>query len=503
MRFSILLLALLPLFAQAQSPTKSELSPCGTPPGLSPWLLEYFARPGEYPTRNDDTLKAAVQVHWVGRNDGSARFSPNGLLDAFCRLNQDFASTGIRFYFKNDWNKIDSTAWHNHTTTPQGIAMMLANNVPGALNAYFVSNPAGNCGYNLPYAGVAIGHGCAGPNDHTWTHEVGHALSLPHPFIGWEGKSYTFSTPTPTSLTYDYTHFHDTLDTQIGKLDTALVEYLSGSNCTIAADRICDTPPDYLSNRWNCDGQNKSLVQQKDPNGATFYSDGTLFMSYANDECQNRFSPQQIAAMRANLLSEKADWLTNKIPPPAIVGIPTLLEPAASGPALGTVLRWSSVPNASQYVVQLTRIANFSAVEKEYVTSDTSLVLGQLVANKTYNWRVRPFNEWQTCTSLSPGSKFLTLTPSSTVEPDAEGWRYYPTPLSAGDALQLELPPSWGDAPVQIALFDAVGRQCFEQHFSPKNSRCEVLLPPVADAAGVYFLSVRGRNGAKSGVLIR
>ncbi|MCB0574414.1 MAG: metalloprotease, partial [Saprospiraceae bacterium] len=102
-------------------------------------------------------------------------------------LNEDYAATGIRFYFKDDWNLINSTAWYQHANIPQGIDMMLTNNVPDALNAYFASNVAGNCGYNLPYAGVAVAHNCAATGDHTWAHEVGHALSLPHPFIGWEG----------------------------------------------------------------------------------------------------------------------------------------------------------------------------------------------------------------------------------------------------------------------------------------------------------------------------
>gem|GEM_PF-2452756 len=33
----------------AQSPAKSDLAPCGAPPGLDPWLLEYFKHPIKSP----------------------------------------------------------------------------------------------------------------------------------------------------------------------------------------------------------------------------------------------------------------------------------------------------------------------------------------------------------------------------------------------------------------------------------------------------------------------
>ena len=51
-------------------------------------------------------------------------------------------------------------------------------------HVHFVSDPAGNCGYNLPYAGVAIAMGCGGPSDHTWAHEV--ITSVQHP--SWDGN---------------------------------------------------------------------------------------------------------------------------------------------------------------------------------------------------------------------------------------------------------------------------------------------------------------------------
>ena len=369
--------------------------------------------------------------------------------------------------------------------------MMLANNVPGALNSYFAANVADNCGYNLPYAGVALAHGCSGPNDHTWAHEVGHALSLPHPFIGWENKVYNIANPTPDFVTYDYTYFHDSLETQIpAPLDTALVEYLDGSNCTIAADLICDTKPDYLSYRWDCDGLGNSLAQQKDPAGATFYSDGTLFMSYSDDKCSNRFSDDQIAIMRATLLTEKTDWLTNDPPEGDITESPELLAPIGGqlSPVNGTTLQWTAVPNATHYAVQVSRFASFNVKELDIVTTNTSHTLGQLPNNLTWYWRVRPFNNWFACTEMTSSATFKTSNTISASEPDTDGWRCYPTLLAPGQPLTLEIPESWQGRQTKCVVYDATGRAIWETNTLKINTNTQIQPPSALWAPGVYRL---------------
>lgn len=488
--FTLFALLLCQFTARAQEPAKYELAPCGTPPGITPWLRTYSGRPQDFTfERSGDTLYAAIQVHLVAKDNGSGRISPDKLLDAFCRLNSDFAPARVRFYFKNDWNLIDSTGWHQHQTIPQGIDMMLANNVSGALNSYFASNVAGNCGYNLPYAGVAVAHGCAGPNDHTWTHEVGHALSLPHPFIGWEGKAYGSINPTPDTLTYDYTHFHDSLETVVpAPLDTALVEYLNGSNCAIAADLICDTKADYLSYRWDCDAQNNSLVQQKDPSGAAFYSDGTLYMSYSFDNCQNRFSDEQVAILRANLLSEKAEWLTTASPAADITELPTLLYPIGGqlAPQNGAVLQWTAVPHATRYVVQVSRFSSFLVKEVDQVVTGTSYTTEDLLNNLTYYWRVRPFNDWYACTELTAAASFKTADIVSAPEPDAGGWRCYPTLLSPGQPLTVEMPPARLNHFVRCSVYDAAGRAVWQTETIPGTAIWQIQLPSADWAPGMY-----------------
>ncbi len=504
--FFTLVLGLFAFSLFAQEPSKYDLAPCGTPPGIDPWLKEYYAHPQNYVTaRSIDTLYVALQLHLLAKDNGSGRFSPERVLAAFCQLNADYAPSGIRFFFKNDWDLIDNTLWYQHTTIPQGIDMMLTNNVDSALNAYFAASVAGNCGYNLKYAGVAIAHSCAASGDHTWAHEVGHALSLPHPFIGWEGKNYNSANPTPTQVTYDYTYFHDTIDTQIpAPLDTALVEYLDGSNCDIAADLICDTKPDYLSNRWPCDGQSNSLSKEYDPAGASFYSDGTLYMSYSYDECQTRFSDEEISAMRANLVSVKSAWLADSPAEQDITGMPALLMPAEgeNTPTTGITLTWSSVPHATHYLLQYTRISSFTVKEFELVTADTSFTItSNLLPNKNYYWRVRPFNHWYACTNFAPQQSFFTTPATATTEPDDDGWRCYPTLLRPGQALTLELSPKWLNQNSRYSVYDAMGRQVWQAGIEA-TSRQNLSLPSGAWPAGAYTLVYYGESGVKTRVFI-
>ncbi len=486
----LMLLPGLSLFAQ--EPDAATLQPCGAPPGIDPWLRAWQEHPEQLANRSTDTLYVGIQVHLVARNNATGRLAPERLLDAFCRLNEDFAATGIRFYFKNDWNLPNNTAWYSHSTIPQGIDMMLTNNVPDALNTYFVSDPAGNCGYNLPYAGVAIAHGCSYPDEHTWAHEIGHALSLPHTFIGWENTPYSFANPTPDIVTYDYTYFHDTIDTTVpAPLDTALVERLDGSNCGIAADLFCDTRPDYLNYRWACDDQGESLVMLKDQNGATFKADGTLFMSYSADVCSNRFSDEQLAAMRGNLLTEKVAWLSPGPPAADITDQTTLLSPTGGIPTgnVNVELHWTAVPGATHYIVQVSRFSNYLVKEYNAVVTDTFFTAATLPAGFTYYWRVRPFNYWFACTEFTQNESFMALQSSgASIGSSTGGWRCYPTRLQTGQALTLEIPENSVNQRAQYEVFDAAGRLLMQGETRPESTKISLQLPVEQWPSGLYRL---------------
>jgi len=313
----------------ALSIAQSNLNPCGTVDHRSDWLKNFQRNKGLVDTRDGETIYVPLSVYVVSNDDGTGAISPASLLGSLCTLNDDFLDANIHFYLQDGIQYLSRSEMYSHQTTTDAALQMFDLNTPNTINCYIVGTAAGNCGYNLPYAGVVLDINCTNPDDHTWAHEIGHNLRLPHPFLGWEGgighdgapvgssnSTQTFAQPAPEYVTYNYTLFKDSLilgDTII--IDTAFVEKVDGSNCEYAADGFCDTAPDYLAYRWTCNpSSGMSIGNMLDPNGESFKSDGSLIMSYANDECASRFSEEQIEAMRANLLDEKSEYLTNQMP---------------------------------------------------------------------------------------------------------------------------------------------------------------------------------------------
>ncbi len=482
-----------------------DLFPCGTGPVLDPGTAA-FLRANPYARPNlSDTLWVGLQIHLLGRDEGTGHLSAIRLLEAFNRLNLDFAASAVQFYFKYDWNYIDSTAWFAHDTIAVGRDMMFAMDVPDATNCYFVSSAAGNCGYNLPYASVAMAFSCTGPNDHTWTHEMGHQYGVPHPFRGWEGTFYSPAQPTPLYLLYDYTHFHSTPDSVNAPLDTALVEYVDGRNCTESADLICDTRPDYLAYRWNCNPQGNSTVKQVDPDGQEFFSDGTLYMSYAADNCQNRFSDQQVAVMRNNLQVIKPMVLAPSRPAFPVAGAPVLLAPVggATAPNQQTVFQWAAAPGATGYVLQVSRFPNFFILEINDWTRDTSWISDKnLTANQTYYWRVKPFNMVDGGAPFTASGTFKAGQVLTAVETNAGGWRLYPTLLEAGQSLWLEHDGQGPDEPVLLTVFDPLGRLLWQEK-RPVLPLMRIDLPATDHQRGLFRLLLQNSHSARTMTFLR
>lgn len=388
--------------------------------------------------------------------------------------------------------------------------MMFAENVPNTINCYIVNNPTGACGYNLPYAGITIAKSCNRANDHTWAHEIGHAFRLPHPFLGWEsgisysdtlGITHSFSNPAPTQVLYDYTLFKDSLITDTIIIDTALVEYVDGRNCAIAGDGFCDTPPDYLYFRWQCDGTSSTL-EQTDPDGVKFRSDATLFMSYAADDCQNRFSDEQIAAMRANILDRKSyllgqDTLGTAIPPQA----PIVLAPGEGEEVSFQNIRfeWNAVPGAEQYIFQLSRLPSLGFPEVDTMVAENFIEIPELRNNTTFYWRIRPLNKRSFCTAYSDVRSFGTTTITSTEDLQSERIiKVFPNPVRAGEPMQVHFPHVL-NKPAHLQIWNATGQLVWAQSIQSglKVASVQTRLP-----RGFYTIGLKAAGILRVGKLI-
>lgn len=470
--FSFAIGLFLPLNSHSQ-----ELAPCGTNLGVSPWLRDFQSRINSS-SRTEELMYLPLQVHVVGTDQGSGYMSKKAVFQAFCTLNEDFVQANIQFFLANPINYIDNSNYYQHEFDG-GYDMMAQNNFPNAINCYIVEDPAGNCGYFFPGVdGIALSKSCTGPNDHTWAHEVGHFLSLPHPFYGWEGQTHNYNLPAPTEW------------------DGWAVEKTDGTNCTTAGDGFCDTAPDYLNYRWNCNGNGQSSTLQTDPNGETFASDGTLYMSYSNSSCKSTFSDDQIAAMRANVEEERTNLITV---PPVLEDI-TIIEqeeinviaPASGVLAEGdpVTLTWEPVPGATHYIVQVNPFNFFSIVFEEQVVEDASIQVSGLQANRTHYWRIKPFNAYNTCSDFTSSASFETGITTATNELlPGESLQVFPNPSSTGQATISLKTATNGQANWQ--LIDSRGSLQQAGNFRTIAGTQEQVLDLNGLPAGLYFIQLQ------------
>ncbi|MFT6338004.1 MAG: hypothetical protein ACI86M_003153 [Saprospiraceae bacterium] len=479
---------------------KENLAPCGSPSYKSQWLKSYQKSPDNYQKRSGEVLWVPMSVTLVGTNQGLDFISTPALMEALCTLNEDFEESEIQFYLATPVKYLKSTEYADHQSVLKGAEMMFANNEPNMINTYIMENAAGNCGYNLPYAGIALSTNCAQPDDHTWSHEIGHNLSLPHPFLGWEGGvshdnsvSHNFSDPAPERVTYDYTYFQDTLILDTIIIDTAYVEKIDGSNCDFAADGFCDTKPDYLAYRWNCNSSTlESSEIQTDPNGETFKSDGTLIMSYASDNCSSRFSPEQIAAMRANLIDEKPNYLGNEnvIDPTSDDEVSVITpEFLAEVYYKDVYLEWEEVENASLFMVQVTRLASFAGPVFDTIINTNYITLPELkFENHKHYFRVKAFNEYNFCNEyIASGAFETTDTETNVIEESLAEIKIRPTLLTGGDNLSIE---NENGIDVEINITNVVGKLVY--HSKTKNRNQNISTDNWE--SGVFLVTLRKGN---------
>lgn len=462
-------------------------APCGYR-GKSDWLTEYQRhRHQVVQQRDSDTswLYVPMTLHIVGSSN--ARYlDARQAIQAVCEMNERFVPVRMRFFLMPD-DPIRyhyNTDWNDHDWSG-GAEMITTNNLPGRMNAYLVSNPSGACGYYWLDA-IVLGRGCSASGNTTWAHEAGHFFSLPHPFVGWEDTGWDFSKPAPTFI------------------NGAEVEKKDGSNCQWAADGFCDTEPDYLSYRWTCDANARSIVNLRDPNGVQFRSDATLYMGYAVDACASRFSAEQIEAMRANYDAEHAEY---RLTEPVQKNLPPNFSVPLISPVDSTLvqynnvtLEWQPVEDATIYTVELSFVSNFGALllAETLVNTNKLTISKPLPNNRLLYWRVRAYSTWDLCAAGQIVQKGVFKTQNLLATNDLErtlSSELAPNPVPAGLPATLTL-NSEENMDALLLLTDASGRQCYRQvlNITPGENLLEV--PTNTLSAGLYILTLQNEKGA-------
>lgn len=474
------------------------------------------------PRTDTSTLFIPITITIMGEDNGTGYYPVAQVWDALCELEADFAPHGIQFYIQGLPRYIAHSLMYDMDPgffySDSMFNFVAAHNVPNTLNIYVIDSygPGLTTFRDLDYDnstypptikhpqkhGILIAKNQLGDKDHILTHEVGHYLGLWHTFAGWEGLEYQdYAGAVPDTLFWaTYDPDEDTIYYNL----PWLVEYVDRSNCAISGDLICDTEPDYLSKGWICNANGESGTMQADPQGDTFRSDGTNYMSYSNDACVNHFSPQQVMMMRDVAQGPRSYLLYGQVPTGPLTGEQvTWVYPAEEATVEvndSIVLDWESVAGADYYLVEFGR--KVSASFTYPILSEVSLTESELKVpvepNRTYYLKVNAISRYHPCQVLTDASLFYTASPTATEEiVYSNGITLYPNPVSKevywkfheGNAEHNDL---------QIHIFDALGRQV--RHTMIGNGSAV----NVADLAqGMYSLLMIGDTQTYFGKFIK
>jgi len=356
--------------------------------------------------RSDEWLYIPIQFHIVLDKNGKGGIDPTLILDELCHVNNNYAPLHMKFYLSDDFNYISSSKLYSEPSHNFAISKIKAakKQFPNAINMFIVNTIPSltgvgrTLGYYTPaYDVLVLRKSEFGKKAQTVSHELGHFFSLAHPFDGWNVSYNEAEHGNPLTI----------LRTPSG----ALIEFMDKSNCEIAADKVCDTPPDYNFGFVDPEGDCKLNGPILDYHGDTIKMMENNYMSYFFNCGDYEFSPMQIALMRADFKSNKRSFLrSDYIPDTTVVG----------GDNLNVIypkddekteyydyinLDWEDIPGADNYLVKIGLKAQQFNSKFYLVHGQSNLEMKDLQKGKLYVWYVRPYNEGNTC-----GKKFKATT---------------------------------------------------------------------------------------------
>ena len=364
---------------------QAQINPCATVMSVEQrdWLRKFKQNPPfDFKVlEGEECFYLPIQFHVLGDDEGDGYFERKNILQLMCDINEKYKATGagMQFFMNNNeliYHDNEDIYMHEDFTAN---SFFFQNNVDDVINVYIVADPASACGYYTPGPdNIAVGKSCSGYGSTTLTHELGHYFSLDHPFYNWE-------------------FFGDNMP---NNLKENVARTGPDANCHEEADMFCDTAPDYIADRWNCPND----TEFTDPLGETFTVDGSIYMSYSNDGCQSRFTPEQIEAMQANVQLVRSNLLDYE----QVLVLDDITETQIHYPINGSqvpagedvLLQWQAIEGATHYLLTIESVA----FDLEIFVQDNSFKLEDLEENTFIFWSVKPFNDGNFCESLASGA---------------------------------------------------------------------------------------------------
>ncbi len=428
-----------------------------------------------------------VRFFLVAKSDGTGRASERAGFQALCLLNQNYLDQDIQFYLK-EFKYINSNSIYSDPTSFSGSNALANQMVYNAINIFIVHEMAeeGVLAYYQPDAGpqgndwIVCVEGYAG-QDLVLTHEVGHFFSLNHTFYGWE----------ISGGWNEVDHGNPVGPTSPSGIPN---EKVNMSNCLSAGDGICDTPADYMFPNNNC----AYTQNAKDPNGQLLAPDIHNFMNYVYSCSDYHFSDGQKSEISNSLFSSSRNYIRPNYTPnlASVTGTPTVVSPQQSETIASynaVPLEWTALPGADKYLIELTTSGQETS---RIIANSNTIVLTNLVPNKSYLWKVMGYNEYSTCGGFSGQKIFKTgdqLSDTFTVS-DVAQWNIGPNPVKVGTPIFINMEAAEAiQASVSIHTMTGQLVQEFPQNdFKAGESSFEI--PTLNLTAGMYLVTLRTKT---------
>ncbi len=426
-----------------------------------------------------------VRLHLVADNNGGNRVSERAALDMMCILNDFYLVHEIQFYLSGSFNYIDHSVLLDNPTSGDAYSKMVEEKVDNAINVFinrFIqsSGSLSVLAYYQPPVDqadwiVITKNSVYGSN--VLAHEMGHFFSLSHPFFGWASEPYNES-------------LHGNPVGNIAPDNVTENDRMDQSNCMIAADGICDTPPDFLFVAPDCGEFTEGIM---DFNSEVIDPMEDNVMGYFPNCASYKLTPDQADAVHMSLESDARDYVNPGSTPSLeeIASVPFLLTPL-NGSTVGytsVYFSWQEVPGATRYLLEIDDVGTF-------VTSFPGKTLTNLEENVTYNWKVRPFSSLKTCTIFSQQFSFTTNdSPISTTEiASVENWLVRPNPIAKNNKLVIEMNSNEAfDAEIKVYTLTGQLLSTTNNTFVQGASTFEVTTNDLN--TGMYIISVQSGKG--------
>ncbi len=354
-----------------------------------------------------ESVYIPVAFHIVTQGNGKGGVKHSDILKQLCRLNNDYAEWDIVFYpiHKGNYPVIKNSTLYTDPRTNEN--QLRAKKVDNALNVFIV----GDIGESGAGTGTVLGY-YSPTNDlvvckiaefqqasTTMSHELGHFFSLRHTFFGWEGCPYDQSA-----------HGNPVESNVVPCFDQVAVENMDGSNCDVAADQICDTPPDYNFGLSAYSNGCALTIDVKDPKGVSVETMANNQMSYFQTCPEYFFTAQQIDRFLNNYNNASRDFLKSTYVPneTEITSAPSITSPSNNDEIEtynGVSIEWTEIPEADHYLIELN---GFDATYRAYYSDVNAIFIKNLDKNTKYTAKVTPFNDGYHCVTGSSAVFFDT-----------------------------------------------------------------------------------------------